>query len=286
MLPNKVDALLGRFEGVSNETYHNELTYAVSKSDLDAVELSPSNLIQKRNGPRVESDALLFGQAFHARLEHFDNQDAYLNMVAVPPSLSRATKEGKEAHAKFEAENAGKLILDSKEWDLLENMLLAVKAHPDANALLSAKGIAEETFVWQDPDTGVICKCRPDKRLLEAPAGLPDGMVLDWKTARSCERRDLRNSIAEYRYHVQAAFYLDGIRAVLGHDVGPFVHAFIEKGNRFRVVLGVVGEHSIEEGRKAYKAELAKIAECQKDNVWPGFVDFELPTWALLGGGI
>ena len=271
---------LGRFEGVPSDIYHNKMAYAYSRSDIDAVSMSPSNLIQKRNGPRNETDSLLFGQAFHARMEHHDNESTYLKLVAVPPALSRATKEGKEAHAKFEAENKGKLILDTKEWDLLENMLLSLKAHPDANALLTTKGLAEETFVWRDPDTGIICKCRPDKRLLEAPPGLPEHMVIDWKTARACDFKSLRDSIGENRYHVQAAFYLDGIKAVLGHDVGPFVNVFIEKGNRFRVVLGVLTDDAIEEGRRIYKANLVKIAECEKTKVWPGFVDFNLPTWA------
>ncbi len=272
---------LGRFEGIPSDVYHNEMTWAYSHSDLEAATLSPSNLIQKRTGPQNETDSLLFGRALHARMEHHNNQGEYLKLVAVPPREDRRTVAGKEAYAKFEAESKDKLILDTKDWDLLENMLLGVQAHPDANNLLKAKGIAEETFVWRDPDTGVICKCRPDKRLLEAPAGLSTPhMVLDWKTAKSCDKNDLKWSIHEYNYHVQAAFYLDGIRAVLGHEVGPFVNVFMEKGNRFRVVLGVIDDQGIEKGRQIYKEALGRIAECEKLGIWPGFVDFSLPTFS------
>lgn len=271
---------LGRFEGIPSQVYHNEMNFAYSRSDVEAISMSPSNLIQKRNGPRNETDALLFGQAFHARMEHHEIQDNYLRLVAVPPKDDRRTVAGKEAHAKFEAESKGKLILDTKDWDLLENMLLAVKAHPDANSLLNAKGMAEETFVWRDADTGVICKCRPDKRLLEAPPGLPEHLVIDWKTAKSCDPHDLKNAIGENKLHVQAAFYLDGIKAVLGHDVGPFVNVFIEKGSKFRVVLGVLNDEAIKAGRQIYKTNLARIAECEKLGFWPGFVDFSLPAWA------
>src|SRR5690606_14217060 len=131
--------------------------------------------------------------------------------------------------------------------------------------LLEAKGINEETFVWQDEDTGVICKCRPDKRIIEPPSGLPDGIIIDWKTIDSCSFKNIQNSIGEYYYDMQAAFVLDGIKAVLGHDVGPFVNVFMEKGNRFRVVCGVLDDGSIEEGRRLYKEQLEKIAQCQKD---------------------
>lgn len=271
----------GKYTDVTNEQYHRELLGAYSKSDLDAMALSPSNLIQKRNGPRVQSDALSFGQAFHARMEHHANQAEYLKLVAVPPSISRVSKEGKEAHAKFEAENSSKLVLDTKDWDTLENMLGAVCAHPDARSLLVADGVNEETFIWQDRDTGVWCKCRPDKRITRAPQGLPNNMVIDWKTSADCSPHKLQSSIAEYRYHVQAAFYLDGISQVMGHPVGPFVNVFIEKGRSYRVVLGVLEEGAIQVGRDLYKAALARISECEETNVWPGFVDFSLPTWAI-----
>jgi len=280
---SKTNIQLGRFEGLPNHTYHKEIPWAYSKSDLEAMMLSPSNLIQRRKGPDSESAALEFGTAFHARLEHFNDQDAYLKLVAVPPTADKRTKEGKAAHEKFEFENKAEITLDRKQWDLIENMLLAVQAHPDANELLLAPGLAEETFVWKDKDTGVICKCRPDKRILKAPVGMPDHMILDWKTAASCDYRDLKNDIGERFYDMSAALTLDGIAAVLGHDVGPFVNVFVEKGNRFRVVLGVVDDGSIAEGRRLYKAQLEKIAQCSRDAIWPGFVDFTLPAWRMMG---
>lgn len=279
----KTQVLLGRFENITNEQYHKELLHAFSKSDLTAMMLSPSNMVQRRVGPSKPSDAKEFGTAFHARLEHYNNEDAYLKMVAVPPTADKRTKEGKAAHEAFEKANTAPIVLDPKEWDLLENMLLAVKSHPDANELLMAEGINEETFIWKDEETGVICKCRPDKRITKAPLGMPDNIIIDWKTAASCERKDLQNAIGERYYDMQAALITDGVAAVLGHSVGPFVNVFIEKGRDFRVVLGVVDDASIEEGRRLYKEQLRQIAYCQKNNSWPGFVDFSLPTWRVLG---
>lgn len=272
----------GRFDQISNETYHNEIPWAYSKSDLDEIGISPSNLVQKRKGPKNDSDALRFGSAMHLRFEFQANEDEYLKRIAVPPDASRATKEGKALHAEFELEmeRNPKLVIDRKEWDQIERMLAAVKAHPDANLLLNAKGALEETFIWQDPDTGVWCKCRPDKRVLEAPAGFPEDMLIDWKTVSSCNPRDLEKSIAEYGYHIQAAFCTDGVSRILGRKVGPFVNGFIEKNGQHRVVLGLIRDEDIEAGRRLYKEQLAKIAECTKSGVWPGFVDLSLPAWA------
>ena len=270
----------GRYEGVPNESYHKELLWAYSNSDLQAATLSPSNLLQKRNVERKDTPAFKFGRAMHARFEHFENESEYLKLVAVPPKMDKRTKEGKLAFEAFDLSIGNRLVLNEKEWDELEGMLAAVKAHPDANTLLNAKGINEETFIWQDKDTGVWCKCRPDKRVIESANGLPANMVLDWKTTTSCDKRDLEKSIADYNYHIQAAFYLDGISQVLGETVGPFVNVFIEKGGSNVVVLGVLSDASIERGRILYKAALERIASCQSSNNWWGFVDLSLPNWA------
>lgn len=283
-LANVPKSILGCFPNIPLEDYHKNMKHAFSKSDLDAFALSASNLQQKREGLDIKTDSYDFGRAFHARIEHYNDEGKYLSMVAVPPSCDKRSNENKKLHADFDRDNANKLIIDQKEWDSLENMLKNLKAHPDGNALLEAEGIAEETFIWQDKESGVICKCRPDKRILKAPSGLPDHMIIDWKTTASTSLYDLSRDMLDYRYHVQAAFYLDGIRECLGHDVGPFVHVFIEKSVRFRTYAIPLPDRAIEKGRKIYKAELAKIAECQKDKIWPGFIDLDLPEYAYKDG--
>jgi hypothetical protein len=159
-------------------------------------------------------------------------------------------------------------------------MLLAIKAHPDATKLLTSKGENEETFIWQDEDTGLYCRCRPDRRVNDDLSWLPSNLLIDWKTTRSCDIRDLRQSILSYGYHIQAAFYTDGYEKTTGNKAGGFVNVFVEKSPPFRVVLGVLTETAITEGRYQYKKALTKIAQCEKQHYWPGFVDFDLPEYA------
>lgn len=274
------ESIFGCFEGIPSSVYHKELP-GYSKTDLDAAEISAANVIQRRKFGEVDSDSLRLGQAMHFRLEHFDNEAEYLAGVLAAPKVDKRTTIGKEAWAKFEAEsaNSSKIILTQEEWDENEELVRAMCAHPEAHLLLKTKGLNEETFIWQDKDTGVICRIRPDRRLLEAPKGLPENIVIDWKTIKSCDKREISKSIYDRRYHVQAAFITDGLKAVLGIDA-TFVNVFIEKGPFKRIVCAVMPDHDIDRGRQEYKKNLATIAQCEQSGIWPGFVDIGLPDWS------
>jgi len=269
------------------EAYHKspELRFAYSSSDLDAVRLSPSNLIQKR-ARSLDTDALRTGRADHLRLEYFDNPDEYLKRIIPEPKINKQSNAGKEAWAKWLQDKAlldkeGKIILSQDEFDDVELRLSNLMAHPDAFQLLKAKGIAEETFIWQDKDSGVWCKCRPDKRILQGPSKIFENLIIDWKTVRAFDSIvDLGWESLKRNYHTKAAFISDGVKSVLGKEPGPFVNVFVEKGGLGRVVCAVIDEQDIENGRRQYKADLAAIAQAEKSNVWAGFVDLKLPMRA------
>jgi hypothetical protein len=270
---------------VDIEAYHKspEWAFAYSSSDLDAVRLSPANIIAKRALP-IDMDALRLGRAVHARLEFYNNDDAYLKMILAEPKCDKRTTAGKEKFAKWEqelalADTSGKIVLSQKEWDEVEAMKEQLMAHPEAKHLLEAPGIAEETFIWQDADTGVWCKCRPDKRLTSGPSDLFINMPIDWKTVKPFDGlRDLSYEAENRNYHTKAAFIYDGIRTVLEKDPGPFCNVFIEKGGFRKVVCALMPDADLERGRQQYKEDLARIAHSLKSGIWGGFVDLSLPN--------
>ena len=63
----------------------------------------------------------------------------------------------------WQQNNQGRIILSPEVWEQLHAMAAAVHAHPAAGALLtSVPGEAEKSVYWNDPTTGVLCRCRPD----------------------------------------------------------------------------------------------------------------------------
>lgn len=266
--------LTGVFQGIDGDSYHRQLP-GVSKSSIEMAALSPANMIARKNRTTDdESEALLMGKLFHSRVEHHANLDAYRKLFTIMPEF--AGTGSRAAKAEWLAANAGKTIITEEQGDQIENMFAGLMANPQSRALVEAEGPSEETIFWTDPDSGTLCKCRPDKRVLNY-LGTP--LVIDWKTIGLFSKREIQDSIFEHNYHVSAAFTIDGLRAV-GIEPGPYVFVFVQKKAPNNVLCVPAQELDVEIGRKKYKAILKQIAEAQATNIWPGFIDLGLPDWA------
>lgn len=202
-----------------------------------------------------------------------------------------------DVKAEWMANNGHRNVLTQEQWDQLHRMRDAVMAHPAAHALLTgAKGVAERSVYWRDPATGLLCRCRPDFWRV-------DGIVVDVKTTEDASAEGFARSIANWRYHAQAPFYLDGINTMrdqykpTGLDLPmpvparAFIFLAVEKSARVvdGVAMGVgvyvLDQESTELGRIENRQDLDRIAQCQRDGKWPGYGDkiqpIELPKWKI-----
>lgn len=197
-----------------------------------------------------------------------------------------------DVKAEWLANNGHRQVLTQEQWDQLHRMRDAVMAHPAAAALLTgAPGVAERSVYWTDPTTGLLCRCRPD-------FWREDGIVVDVKTTEDASAESFARSIANWRYHVQHPYYLDGINLMRDQarrqDIKPakaFVFLAVEKSARVvdGVALGVavyvLDAQSVELGRIEYRRDLDAISECTRTGSWPGYGDkiqsLTLPQWTL-----
>ena len=77
--------------------------------------------------------------------------------------------------------------------------------------------------------TGLQCKCRPD--WISADGGI----LVDLKTTEDASPREFQRSIAKWRYHVQAGWYMAGIEAAYGTRPSGFIFIAVEKKPPFAV---------------------------------------------------
>src|SRR6185369_2180467 len=140
-------------------------------------------------------------------------------------------------------------------------------------------GRAEHSIFWNDPDTGVLCRARPDWWVHV------DGIhcVTDLKSTVNASPTGFQRAIAKYRYHVQAAMYLDGIKAVTGEEPNTWLWSAWEKVQPYANAAYVATPEMIETGRQEYKKLLVTYAKCLESDTWPGY-DAELqyinlPEW-------
>ena len=132
--------------------------------------------------------------------------------------------------------------------------------------LLSSLDNIERTLEWVDADTGIACKCRIDCTAMEWN-GQP--VLADLKSAADISERGFNSAVAKYGYAAQAAFYLDGARAN-GIDARGWAWLAVEKPAPHDCAFIYASEEMIEAGRNHYKALLRRMAECRRDNHWPG----------------
>jgi exodeoxyribonuclease VIII len=258
---------------MNNAEYHRHP--AVGKSHLDAIARSPLHYWARYIDPsRVEPEptaAMQLGTAFHTRILE---PELFAKEYALAPAADRRTKDGKAAWA--DAAANGATLLSAADWDMLLGMDGSVRRHVGASRLLARAGAAETTHMWVDADTGIECKCRPDYLT-------DDGWVIDLKTTEDASPRGFAKSVATFRYHVQAAWYLDGVRAT-GHDPKGFVFIAVEKKPPYAVAVYSLDYEALGAGASEARRCLQRIAECRESDSWPGYDDavqlLSLPAWA------
>lgn len=260
----------GLIPGIPIEEYHRH--GSVSKSQLDQFAKSPAHYLASLTTQRKETAAMRIGSLFHGMVLEGVK-------VAVAPACDKRTKEGKATWEAFCIENAGAEIVTADEGEMLFGMVKSVKSHPAASALLSGPGIAEGSCWWHDEQSGELCRCRPDFYRQDL------GIIVDLKSTEDASPKEFARSIANYRYHMQSAFYQDGVEAATGGFIKGFVFVAVEKKPPYAVAVYQLDMQGVEAGRVEYKRLLLELADCKAAKKFPGYSDrietISMPAWSI-----
>ncbi len=252
---------------LDNASYH--ASEGVSNSVLSDFNLSPARVMWRQKAPidETKTKALDMGSALHARLLE---PHLFPAEYAVEPVLDRRTKAGKIAADEFTLQNQGKTILSAEDGRKLDLMVRSVFAHPTAAWLLGLPGISESSIFWQDKETGIKCRCRPD-RIIDSRATNGQHIVVDVKKIADIARFPYH--VEEFRYHVQAAMYQDGYRQIFG-QFPLFVFLVVSESvdcGRYPVDTFVLDDDLAERGWDLYRNDLKAYSDCEKAGQWSGF---------------
>ncbi|EFJ4498545.1 exodeoxyribonuclease VIII [Escherichia coli] len=263
----------GIYYGISNENYH--AGPGVSKSQLDDIADTPALYLWRKNAPvdTTKTKTLDLGTAFHCRVLE---PEEFSNRFIVAPEFNRRTHAGKEEEKAFlmECASTGKTVITAEEGRKIELMYQRVMALPLGQWLVESAGHAESSIYWEDPETGILCRCRPDKIIPEFH------WIMDVKTTADIQR--FKTAYYDYRYHVQDAFYSDGYEAqfgVLPTFVFLVASTTVECG-RYPVEIFMMGEEAKLAGQQEYHRNLRTLADCLNTDEWPAIKTLSLPRWA------
>lgn len=262
-------------------TYHADPVQGGSLSSTGARKLLPpscpalfKHYLDNGQEPRKEFD---FGHAAHKRVLGAGEETVVIAGTGKDENAWR-TKADEEAVAAVRA--AGKTPITPRDAQAVDKMAAAVRKHPVAGPLFQREGPVEQTLVWRDPITGVMCRAMLDKQIPGQRL-----IVADLKTAKSAEPESIAKSVASYGYHQQGAFYLAGVKALgLDHGVEPaFVLVFVEKTEPYLVTVVQLDPTALLWGERLNRKAIGIYARCTRTDTWPGYADgvisVELPYW-------
>lgn len=263
--------LVGVFN-LSNNDYH--AAPGLSKSALDNIAESPKYYRHKLNNPSGWTKDLIIGSAYHCQLLEDEPFSDLFYLSKTQPQDPKLDEKGR-------------LPLSEANNELILQMRKEFYAHKNAPRLI--QGYRELSFFWTDPQTGILCKCKPD-------CVLKSGMIVDLKTAADVSESSLSKAIFERRYNVQGAFFIDGVKAALaqaGQDLGlekepdTFILCAQEKKDAFDIICRPVGPNTIVQGEELYRKDLETYVKCVQSDMWPGkagpadFIEIESPIWSF-----
>jgi len=259
----------GVYPHFPEEEYHAHPR--ISKHDLDRMAITPAHFIyQKLNRVQSDSAALEFGRHFHDAVLRLD---LFKTKYIVKPKFDQRTKRGKEEATEWEKDNDGKTSVSQSEMDTLLAMVDSIRKHPTGRLLLRAE--QKELTIFAT-NWGIPVKSRID--------AFDGNVVWDLKSIEQADIYHLGRDCANYRYHVQHAFYCDNL-LTLGHKIEHFMFVFVEKKPPYAVAVYELDEESVEKGRELYAQDLKLYKECKEWDHWPAYSSkvqtLSLPRWAL-----
>lgn len=270
------DLPLGLHLDMAAEQYHS--IQALSAGGLKRLRQSPRHFwalqLDPNKTPSEPTPAMKAGTLAHTALLEPDTLTE--RYILRPADLDARTKEGK---AWLAAVPAGVEAISFEQHQTAQSQALAVLSLPEISALMD-NGRAESSAFWIDEATGVHCKCRPDW-VSDAGEGV---VIIDLKTCQDASPSGFPRTIANFGYHLQAAWYADGYEKATGRMVLGFVFAAVEAAYPHGAAAYMLDDASLAKARAENLRLTQLYADCRATDAWPGYPNtiqvLSLPAWA------
>lgn len=254
---------------IAEDHYHADPVPGGSLSNSGAKKLlppsCPAKFAYEREHPPQPSAAMELGTAAHQIVLGAGPK------VAIIDAENWRTNAAKDA-AK-EAREQGAVPLLIAEFDQVQAMAAAIRAHPLASVLFNpdAGGRPEQSMFWQDAEFGIWRRARLD--------WLPDWhgygrlIVPDYKTCARADRASVAKAVYDYGYYRQGPWYCDGVRALGLAEDPAFVFVLQETTPPYLVTVGDLDPDAEDYGRAMNRLACEVYRDCTESGIWPGYGD-------------
>lgn len=268
----------GIYNDVPDEEYHRDPYVGGSLSSTEARRIldSPARYRWwKDNGPE-HSDVFDFGKAAHNLVL---GAGAPIDKIDADDWRTKAAREARD-----ESRAAGRVPILAADYQVVEAMAAAIQEHPVARALLDPhRGRPEVSLFWHH-QTGVACRARVDL-FPDVDAGRR--LILgDYKTCANASNAAFSKAAASYGYHLQADWYLEGVRTLCGVDDPAFVFIAQEKTPPYLVNVVELDATAMQIAHDRNRQAIDTFVACSESGEWPGYPtevqQIALPRWVQI----
>ncbi len=265
---------------------------AMSASLLEAFRRSPEHYRYALQSPRSPTPALERGTALHlAVMEPEAFEDRYVTLGQCEGARKDGERCGYRGSVYRDGQSfckthdpergeplaPGLEVLSAEDYASVLGMRDAVLRHPRARSLFEGRGELEVTGIFEDPDTEVLCKIRPD-RLVERA-----GLSVNLKSTRDASPWVFGSDAARRGYHRREAFYRRGL-AALGTECTASALVTVESAPPYSVACYLIDEEHLRIANDEVTRLLEHYRYCEAEDHWPGygeeFLTLRLPAWA------
>ena len=243
-----------------NSTDYHLLKSHISKSALDVFHESPYKYWWKYlSGKYVEETTKTFdfGKASHGFVLEPNKWNE--EFVVSPTFKGDGSMKRRE---NFKETHSDKTIISMSEYETLKRMRDVLENDRTVRDLLFVSDkIVEKSFFWQNPETGIFCKCRPDQISKQI-------IGLDYKTTEDASTNGFPYHAKKYRYRNQAAIYSEGLLHN-GIELDAFIFIAQEKKPPYLVNYFYATNDTLANGRESFLKDLEDLKICRETNTWP-----------------
>ena len=236
----------------------------LSQSAIKDFIKSPAHYLVATEQTSEPTPAMQLGTAFHAVMLQDNPTDHY----AVKIKMDGRTKDGKAYNEQFALDNAGKVVINSEEEEILFDMRRSIFKHPLASKL--AFGLTHKEFAvfgTMETNDGMVRL----KGLIDGYSET-EGYILDYKTCEDASPLGFIKAIRDRRYDIQSVQYpwlLNNAKM----KVKDFYFVCVEKVPPYAVgVYRIDLDNLIETGKK-WAWAIGDFCECQNTGKFPAYSD-------------
>lgn len=279
--PGKVAWVPGIYPGVPFADYL--AIDAVSRTDVNVlIEEGVTAYLWARDNPKPSKKAMTLGTAAHAAL--FE-PEVFAETYTRIETERRRSKEWNAAVAELDERT---VPLKSAEHDAVLGMRDRAQRSKTVGPVLAGGTSPELTVVAEDPDTGLLRKCRLDGKWFRSASGI---ILPDLKTTEGQVTAEaFRKKIANENLHRQAAWYTRTVQLATMDDPSVslkddwwFCLVAVRQVAPYQCALHRISQEAMRTGEEECSRALRFIAAGRKFNSWPGEEDVvfthDLPGW-------